>query len=217
MSNLYQVLGVDAHASAEEIRQAYKRLVLIHHPDKGGAAASFHIIHLAVETLSSPLRRKSYDEHVALYHHRVQRVAARIRRTGASSQRRATSRIAASSRRPASRLEPSSIMEPLGAGVPPKKRDPGGQRPRALLLRSLRRLHDILAVQPTDLRQETIGRLSHLLKEELTAFILHKKARGGQASSAVRSVGAGPSDTKADAAAGQSRLWLCGGIGRAGS
>ena len=35
----YNTLGVDRNASQDEIRQAYKKLASIHHPDKGGDTA----------------------------------------------------------------------------------------------------------------------------------------------------------------------------------
>lgn len=66
---LYAVLGVEADASANDIRQAYRRLALEHHPDrvhagKADAAANsdmFAGIALAYEVLGHEQRRKRYD------------------------------------------------------------------------------------------------------------------------------------------------------------
>eukprot|EP00929_Paragymnodinium_shiwhaense_P119460 TRINITY_DN91364_c0_g1_i1.p1 TRINITY_DN91364_c0_g1~~TRINITY_DN91364_c0_g1_i1.p1 ORF type:complete len:410 (+),score=105.99 TRINITY_DN91364_c0_g1_i1:53-1282(+) len=62
---LYAVLGVPADATAEQIKAAYRRLALQHHPDKQGTAASttelFSRIAFAYEVLSNVQRRKRYD------------------------------------------------------------------------------------------------------------------------------------------------------------
>jgi curved DNA-binding protein CbpA len=40
----YKVLGIKYNASLKDIRESFKRLVLINHPDRGGSAQSFEII-----------------------------------------------------------------------------------------------------------------------------------------------------------------------------
>lgn len=47
----YQTLGVPVCATEDEIRSAYRRLVLEHHPDKGGCAERFQAIGKAYELL----------------------------------------------------------------------------------------------------------------------------------------------------------------------
>ena len=37
----YHVLGLSRNASDEEVKKAYKRSVMQHHPDKGGDAEKF--------------------------------------------------------------------------------------------------------------------------------------------------------------------------------
>ena len=59
--NPYDELGVSVHATSEEIRQKYRTLAQIHHPDKGGDEEKFKRIKFAYEILSDPLRRKEYD------------------------------------------------------------------------------------------------------------------------------------------------------------
>ncbi len=61
--NHYLVLGVLPDASLEDIKRAYRRLVLKHHPDRGGDADAekFKQIQAAYETLSDPARRRAYD------------------------------------------------------------------------------------------------------------------------------------------------------------
>ena len=59
--NPYDELGVSVHATSEEIRQKYKTLAQIHHPDKGGDEETFKRIKFAYEILSDPIRRTEYD------------------------------------------------------------------------------------------------------------------------------------------------------------
>ncbi|KAJ6037343.1 hypothetical protein N7540_001622 [Penicillium herquei] len=64
--NCYMVLELPENSTVDEINAAYKRLVLLHHPDKtGGDEASislFHQIQQAVEVLRDPESRSRHDE-----------------------------------------------------------------------------------------------------------------------------------------------------------
>lgn len=57
----YNILGVKEDAPAEEIKKAYRKLTMKHHPDKGGDANKFHKIQEAYDTLSDPQKRQQYD------------------------------------------------------------------------------------------------------------------------------------------------------------
>ncbi|MFO0893604.1 MAG: molecular chaperone DnaJ [Phycisphaerales bacterium] len=63
----YEVLGVERTASAEEIKRAYRRLAMKHHPDRnpGDAKAEeeFKACAEAYEVLSDQERRGRYDRH----------------------------------------------------------------------------------------------------------------------------------------------------------
>ncbi len=62
--DLYKILGVDFEASDEEIKQAYKKLVLKYHPDVAGISANealFKDIQEAYEILKNKDTRKKYD------------------------------------------------------------------------------------------------------------------------------------------------------------
>ena len=64
----YEVLGVERSASPEEVKRAYRRGALKHHPDnikedkgKGDAERKFKELAEAYEVLSDPLKRQRYD------------------------------------------------------------------------------------------------------------------------------------------------------------
>eukprot|EP00607_Mallomonas_marina_P002438 CAMPEP_0182427462 /NCGR_PEP_ID=MMETSP1167-20130531/17220_1 /TAXON_ID=2988 /ORGANISM="Mallomonas Sp, Strain CCMP3275" /LENGTH=426 /DNA_ID=CAMNT_0024609709 /DNA_START=52 /DNA_END=1332 /DNA_ORIENTATION=+ len=59
----YNVLGVSKTADESEIKKAYKKLALKHHPDKGGDVEKFKEISAAVEVLCDPEKRKLYDQY----------------------------------------------------------------------------------------------------------------------------------------------------------
>ena len=59
--NPYTELDVPVDASLETIKQRYRTLAQMHHPDKGGDEELFKHIKLAYEILSDPVRRKQYD------------------------------------------------------------------------------------------------------------------------------------------------------------
>ncbi|MPV36983.1 J domain-containing protein [Georgenia subflava] len=57
----YDVLGVDRHASAEDLRRAYRRRQRQTHPDLGGDPAAFHAVQLAWERVGTAAGRAEYD------------------------------------------------------------------------------------------------------------------------------------------------------------
>ena len=61
MPTHYEVLGISEDASEEEVRQAYRGLVKVVHPDAAGDPAQFRLITEAYDVLSDPARRKAYD------------------------------------------------------------------------------------------------------------------------------------------------------------
>ena len=52
MKNYYLILEVKPEASQDEIKKAFRRLALIHHPDKGGDENKFKEINEAYAILS---------------------------------------------------------------------------------------------------------------------------------------------------------------------
>jgi len=57
----YETLGVGKDASQDEIKKAYRKLAIEHHPDKGGDEEKFKEAAEAYETLSDEQKRKEYD------------------------------------------------------------------------------------------------------------------------------------------------------------
>ena len=59
---LYETLGVDKSASNADIKKAYRKLAIQHHPDKGGDEEKFKEITRAYEILSDESKRSQYDQ-----------------------------------------------------------------------------------------------------------------------------------------------------------
>jgi len=59
----YATLGVSKTANPSEIKKAYRKLALQHHPDKGGDEAKFKEISSAYEILSDEKKRSLYDQY----------------------------------------------------------------------------------------------------------------------------------------------------------
>eukprot|EP00286_Rhodomonas_abbreviata_P028823 CAMPEP_0181311454 /NCGR_PEP_ID=MMETSP1101-20121128/13146_1 /TAXON_ID=46948 /ORGANISM="Rhodomonas abbreviata, Strain Caron Lab Isolate" /LENGTH=391 /DNA_ID=CAMNT_0023418187 /DNA_START=71 /DNA_END=1246 /DNA_ORIENTATION=- len=62
-SSLYDTLGVAPGASDSDIKKAYKKMAVKHHPDKGGDEATFKEISRAYEILSDGEKRQIYDQY----------------------------------------------------------------------------------------------------------------------------------------------------------
>lgn len=58
----YEVLGVGKSASADELKKAFRRAAVEHHPDKGGDEAKFKEINEAYEVLKDTNKRQRYDQ-----------------------------------------------------------------------------------------------------------------------------------------------------------
>lgn len=61
----YSTLGVPRDASQEEIKKAFRKLAMTHHPDKGGDPSEFQKINEAYEVLGDVNKRFQYDNPTA--------------------------------------------------------------------------------------------------------------------------------------------------------
>lgn len=60
-ADLYEVLGVDRSASADDVRSAYRQRARETHPDAGGQPGEFQSVQAAWEVLGDPEQRRRYD------------------------------------------------------------------------------------------------------------------------------------------------------------
>ena len=57
----YSILGVNRNASPQDIKKAYKKQAMKHHPDRGGDSTKFQKVQEAYEILSNSDKRDAYD------------------------------------------------------------------------------------------------------------------------------------------------------------
>jgi molecular chaperone DnaJ len=61
MKDYYKTLGLEKNATAEDVKNAFRRLALQHHPDRGGDAEKFKEANEAYQVLSDAGKRSQYD------------------------------------------------------------------------------------------------------------------------------------------------------------
>jgi len=152
--NFYDVLGVSRDASADDVKKAYKKAALAHHPDKGGDPEKFKEVSAAAETLTDAGKRREYDSQLLRARSRD---GLRFGNTdfGASGERRHSSVPTASAARPsyerassasAQRAPPNAPQPSTSSSQPPKPpRPPSGaveipSDPSSLSVKELREL-----------------------------------------------------------------------------
>ncbi len=62
MNNPYKTLGVEENADDIQIKKAYKKLAMQHHPDKGGDAKKFQEVSEAYDTIKTAEKRLQYQQ-----------------------------------------------------------------------------------------------------------------------------------------------------------
>lgn len=58
----YEILGLQKNASDDEIKKAFRKIAIEHHPDRGGDEAKFKEANEAYEVLKDPSKRQRYDQ-----------------------------------------------------------------------------------------------------------------------------------------------------------
>lgn len=58
----YEILGISKNSSQEDIKKAFRKSAIEHHPDKGGDSEKFKEINEAYSVLSDPQKRATYDQ-----------------------------------------------------------------------------------------------------------------------------------------------------------
>ena len=61
MENYYDILGVSETSTQDEIKKAYRKMAIEHHPDKGGDENTFKKISEAYDTIGDEGKRQQYD------------------------------------------------------------------------------------------------------------------------------------------------------------
>jgi len=156
----HHVLGVPRGSGLLELRAAFRREVLLRHPDKGGTAASFRAVLLAFRTLAGFHRKRTLG---------VQSAGRAPRRPA----RRTAAACPGTVQRPASKsqMPGSHVILELGIGAPQKRCSPGGRTNKAVFLRALRTLQKTLALTPAEARRSAIQQLSPALRQRLASFV----------------------------------------------
>lgn len=62
MTDPYGTLGIQKGASEDEVKKAYRKLAMKHHPDKGGDPEQFKKIQGAYDILSDSQKRQNFDQ-----------------------------------------------------------------------------------------------------------------------------------------------------------
>lgn len=133
----YEVLGIKATSSDAEIRSAYRKLVLIHHPDRSKdpkSAELFMLIQQAYEVLNNSERRKSYDALQATrVQHAARPTASRPGTTPRAEQRPGPSPVAADVAKLANLFAKSRYADAEALAQAILKKDPRQAMPYAVL------------------------------------------------------------------------------------
>jgi DnaJ family protein C protein 27 len=176
--NYYNILNVSRDASLEDIKKAYKKAALAHHPDKGGDPEKFKEVSAAAETLTDDRKRRDYDSDLLRRHSRD---GLRFSYDDPSAQRRGSSMPSAPPRPSASYERASSASKmptPGTSGSAPKPpRPPQGaveipSDPSGL---SVKELRDLLTAL-------NINHESCIEKSDLLALLKNRKSgRDGDA------------------------------------
>lgn len=145
-SNFYDVLGVSRDSSIDDIKKAYKKAALAHHPDKGGDPEKFKEVSAAAETLTDEKKRREYDSALLRARSRDGLRFSQDQRHSSMDPSRGSSMPSAAARSSYSAGPATKVPTPSGPGGAPKPpRPPQGaveipSDPSSLSVKELREL-----------------------------------------------------------------------------
>ena len=61
--NYYEILGVSEDASPEDIKKAFKKAAIKHHPDRGGDKKKFQEMNEAYQVIGDEKKKSQYDSY----------------------------------------------------------------------------------------------------------------------------------------------------------
>lgn len=150
--NFYDVLNISRDSTADDIKKAYKKAALAHHPDKGGDPEKFKEVALAAETLTDEKKRRDYDSALLRTRSRDGLRFSYDDRHSSMERARAPSNPMPTAAARSSSDRPASKVPPAGPGaVPRPPRPPQGaveipSDPSGLSVKELRELLDALHI-----------------------------------------------------------------------
>ena len=125
--NLYEVLGVEPSASADEIRRAGRKRQRDSHPDLGGSPEEFTRVRLALEVLTDATHRADHDLWLATTYGIIappRPGTVRLRRQAREDAAPPKARTPRSPEQPAAANTTAGSTEKPGASIPDQKVDP---------------------------------------------------------------------------------------------
>lgn len=167
MADYYEVLNLTRDAGQDEVKKAFRKAALKHHPDKGGDTETFKEVNAAWETLGDEEKRRNYDRSLS----RSLSVATRSSTKDRGGQNVPDPRQS-SKTKPAPQPPPfqSHNSNPRAPSPPPKPQAPVNipQDLNVLTIKELKDLLTILNMRHDDCveKSDLIGRLNSRKKPQ---------------------------------------------------
>eukprot|EP00397_Hematodinium_sp_SG-2012_P039687 GEMP01043366.1.p1 GENE.GEMP01043366.1~~GEMP01043366.1.p1 ORF type:complete len:379 (+),score=76.66 GEMP01043366.1:103-1239(+) len=149
LADLYEVLGVHRESSVDDIKKAYRRAALKHHPDKGGDEEMFKEVNAAWETLGDEEKRRAYERQFFARSNSVvvPRQSSKERRNGFETKQRAKTQSFTTPSQPTTQASNhSSSTQPTPPPQnAPKQPQTSAKIPDDLVALTVKELKDLLS------------------------------------------------------------------------
>lgn len=172
--NFYDILGISRDSTIDDIKKAYKKAALAHHPDKGGNVEKFKEVNAAAETLTDEKKRRDYDSALL-------RMRSRDGLRFSGTERHSSMEPTRTASKPTAASRPSNSQPPAAAPRPPRPPQGAVEIPADPSSLSVKELRELL----------TALNISHegcIEKSDLLERL--KDRKGGQSSGTPRGPGA---------------------------